>query len=150
MESNPYHTTSIKTPSHTHITWLNSQSPQLSHLISYTEPTKYGELNTRINSLACKSPVPLTYVTQQFGREVCFTNGSSGLAAISLLGSGPMPKSSPTTSIDDTLHQTTACTNTEAIRRLNEETSRAHATTLRMQALQTPVAHKDYHIVVCS
>jgi hypothetical protein len=40
-----------------------------------------------------------------------------------------MPKSSPTTSIDDTLHQTTAWTNTEAFRRLNEETSRAHATT---------------------
>jgi len=32
-----------------------------------------------------KSHDPLTYVTQQFGREVCFTNGSSGLAAISLL-----------------------------------------------------------------
>ena len=76
-----------------------------------------------------KSPDPLTYVTQQFGREVCFTNGSSGLAAISLLGSGPMPKSSPTTSIDDTLHQTTACTYTEAFRRLNGETSRAHTTT---------------------
>ena len=76
-----------------------------------------------------KSPDPLTYVTQQFGREVCFTNGSSGLAAISLLGRGPMPKSSPTTSIDDTLHQTTACTYTEAFRRLNGETSRAHTTT---------------------
>ena len=76
-----------------------------------------------------KSPDPLTYVTQQFGREVCFTNGSSGLAAISLLGPGPMPKSSPTTSIDDTLHQTTACTNTEAFRRLNGETSRTHTTT---------------------
>jgi hypothetical protein len=54
---------------------------------------------------SCKSPDPPTYVTQQFGREVCFTNSnsSSGLAAISLLGCGPMPKSSPTTSIDDTL-----------------------------------------------
>jgi len=43
--------------------------------------------------------------------------------------SGPTPKSSPTTSIDDTLHQTTACTYTQAFRRLHGETSRAHTTT---------------------
>jgi hypothetical protein len=46
-------------------------SPQLSHLISSTEPMKYGEINTRINSLA--GPTNrlnhLTYVTQQFGIE---------------------------------------------------------------------------------
>jgi hypothetical protein len=32
-----------------------------------------------------KSPDPLTYVTQQFGREVCFANGSFGRTAMSFL-----------------------------------------------------------------
>jgi hypothetical protein len=139
MESKPYHITSTKTPSHTDTIWLNGLSPQLSYLISHTEPMKYGEINPLINSLAGPTNrlthSPTSYVTQQFGREVCFTNANalaSGLAAISLLGSGPMPKSSPTTSID-TLHQTTACTYTEAFRRLNGETSRAHTTTTKRQ-----------------
>jgi hypothetical protein len=72
MESNPLHITSTKTPSHTHITWLNSLSPQLSHLITYTEPMKYGEINTRINSLAgpadllTHSPTSLNNLEEKF------------------------------------------------------------------------------------
>eukprot|EP00577_Skeletonema_sp_RCC1716_P019563 CAMPEP_0113399068 /NCGR_PEP_ID=MMETSP0013_2-20120614/15327_1 /TAXON_ID=2843 ORGANISM="Skeletonema costatum, Strain 1716" /NCGR_SAMPLE_ID=MMETSP0013_2 /ASSEMBLY_ACC=CAM_ASM_000158 /LENGTH=327 /DNA_ID=CAMNT_0000283915 /DNA_START=775 /DNA_END=1758 /DNA_ORIENTATION=+ /assembly_acc=CAM_ASM_000158 len=42
-----------------------------------------------------KSPDPSTYYTQQFGRDVCFANGSAGLEAISLLGDGPLTKSLP-------------------------------------------------------
>ena len=55
-----------------------------------------------------KSPDPLTYVTQQFGREVCFANGSFGLTAMSYLESGPRSKSCPTHSIDDVLSRTSA------------------------------------------
>ena len=128
MESNPYHTASTKTPSHMHKTWLNSQSPHStavpSDILHRAKEVWRTQHPNKFFGGSYKSPDPLTYVTQQFGREVCFTNGSSGLAAIS-----PMPKSSPTTSIDDTLHQTTACTNTEAFRRLNGETSRTHTTT---------------------
>ena len=41
-----------------------------------------------------KTPDPRTHFTQQFGREVCFTNGSAGLQAITLLKDGPQSKSS--------------------------------------------------------
>ena len=44
--------------------------------------------------LSYKSPDPSTYYTQQFGRDVCFATGSAGLEAISLLGDGPLIKSS--------------------------------------------------------
>ena len=67
-----------------------------------------------------KSPDPLTYVTQQFGREVCFANGSFGLTAMSYLESGPRSKSCPTHSIDDVLSPTTTCTDSVAFRRLCE------------------------------
>ena len=47
-------------------------SPQLSHLITYTEPMKYGEINTRINSLAgptnilTHSPTSLNNLEEKF------------------------------------------------------------------------------------
>jgi hypothetical protein len=79
-----------------------------------------------------KSPDPLTYVNQQFGREVCFANGSSGLmACLSFLGSGPRSKSCPTHSIDDTLSPTTTCsTDPVAFRRLCDAShAQTHSTT---------------------
>ena len=80
-----------------------------------------------------KSPDPLTYYTQQFGREVCLANGTAGLEAISLLGDGPKSKSSPNTSChDDAIFINTNCTDTPAFRRLldrNTESSQHTVTT---------------------
>jgi hypothetical protein len=144
------HITSTKTPSHTHTIWLNSLSPQLPHLISNTEPMKYGEINTRINSLAG----PTNILTHS---PTSLNNLEEKLVSLTALpGLLPSPysdvdpclhKSSPTTSIDDTLHQTTACTYTEAFRRLNGETSHAPTQPLRIQELQTYLSSREMKVI---
>ncbi len=73
-----------------------------------------------------KCPDPHTYFTQQFGRNVCFANGTAGLTAITLLGEGPTSKSPINNScLDDTSFYTTNCTDTTAFRQLsrNDESS---------------------------
>jgi len=66
-----------------------------------------------------KSPDPSTYYTQQFGRDVCFANGSAGLEAIALLGDGPLTKSLPNYSChNDAINLFTNCTDTNAFRRI--------------------------------
>ncbi|KAK1733817.1 SGNH/GDSL hydrolase family protein [Skeletonema marinoi] len=71
--------------------------------------------------LSYKSPDPSTYYTQQFGRDICFATGSAGLEAISLLGDGPLIKSSRNnTCYNDALNLFTNCTDTNAFRRINE------------------------------
>ena len=68
-----------------------------------------------------KSPDPSTYYTQQFGRDICFATGSAGLKAISLLGDGPLIKSSRNNyCYNDALSLFTNCTDTNAFRRINE------------------------------
>jgi len=70
--------------------------------------------------LSYKSPDPSTYYTQQFGRDICFATGSAGLEAISLLGDGPLIKSSRNNTCYDALNLFTNCTDTNAFRRINE------------------------------
>eukprot|EP00984_Skeletonema_dohrnii_P016556 scaffold7394_cov100-Skeletonema_dohrnii-CCMP3373.AAC.5 len=63
--------------------------------------------------LSYKSPDPSTYYTQQFGRDICFATGSAGLKAISLLGDGPLIKSSRNNyCYNDALSLFTNCTDT--------------------------------------
>jgi len=136
MESNPCHIKSTKAPPHA---YMDMAKQSFSAAVPSNILHRANEVwRTQHPNKFCvgsyKSPDPITYVIQQFGREVCFANGSSGLAdaAISLLRCGPTPKLSPTISINDILHQTktTACTtDTEAFRRLSEETSCTHTTT---------------------
>jgi|SaaInl74LU_5_DNA_1037368.scaffolds.fasta_scaffold49362_1 hypothetical protein len=63
---------------------------------------------------ASKANVPFRttgFRTQKFGRDVCFANGSAGLEAISLLGDGPLIKSSRNnTCYNDALNLVTNCT----------------------------------------
>ena len=93
--------------------------------LTYLFYSKYGEINNRINSLAgptnrlTHSPTSLNNLEEKF----------VSLTALPGLLPSLYSDLDPTTSIDDTLHQTTACTNTEAFRRLNGETSRTHTTT---------------------
>jgi hypothetical protein len=97
-----------------------------------------------------RSPDPLTYVTQQFGREVCFANGSFGLTAVSYLESGPRSKSCPTHSIDDVLSPTTTCTDSVAFCRLCEASpTQTHSpTTPAVCSCRWP-QHPSY-VAVCS
>jgi len=113
MESNPFHVTSTKTPSPTPTTttttWLASPSPTptLSHLTSYTEPMKFaGELTTRINPSAGPTKRlthSLTILLCQWIFRACSLQPRH--VHTLTIGCGPMPKSSTSISIDDTLFQ---------------------------------------------
>jgi len=139
MESNQLHITSTKTPSHR----LNSLSPQLSHLISYTEPMKYGEINTRINSLAgptnrlTHSPTSLNNLEEKF----------VSLTALPGLLPSLYSDLDPCPSRHQQRPSTTHFTKQPLVQTLRlfvGLTERPHAPTqpLRMQELQTSVAHK--------
>jgi len=89
---------------HMHTIWPNSLSPPLSHLISYTEPMKYGETKTGINSLEG----PTLQSTNRGSKRNLLCYAMVWIfrdCSYVLTRMWTQPKSSTTTSIDVTLQK---------------------------------------------